>query len=64
MNLKQEMMMEEATASAELAGAKSEVKCCELCKGQRVIADTDGNTIPACHFCPCHKESPMSQSEV
>ena len=28
--------------------------CCEKCKGQRVIADTDGNTIPACHFCPCH----------
>ena len=36
--------------------------CCEKCKGQRVIADTDGNTIPACHFCSCHKESPVSQS--
>ena len=40
---------------------QSKVKCCEKCKGQRVIADTDGNTIPACHFCPCHKESPVSQ---
>ena len=36
---------------------QSEVKCCEKC-----CDIIDGGKTAACAYCPCHKESPVSQS--